>query len=102
MTLDKVVIDVGKREFSSGLTFVACFRVRRLKDLLFVPPFSFHWLTNMSKSNRLKERLQEDIRLESMSSRLHTCNEVMPATKIMPALVASNQAAEQPDLKKQD
>ena len=27
LTLDKVVIDVGKREFSSRLTFVACFRV---------------------------------------------------------------------------
>ena len=28
LTLDKVVIDIGKREFSSGLTFVACSRVR--------------------------------------------------------------------------
>ena len=42
LTLDKVVIDVGKREFSSGLTFVACSRVRQLKDLLFTPPFPFH------------------------------------------------------------
>ena len=31
LTLDKVVIDVGKREFSTGLTFVACSRVRRLQ-----------------------------------------------------------------------
>ena len=31
LTLDKVVIDVGK-EFSSGLTFVACSRVRRLTE----------------------------------------------------------------------
>ena len=41
LTLDKVVIDVGKKEFSSGLTFVACSRVHRLTDLLFVPPFPF-------------------------------------------------------------
>ena len=32
LTLDKVVIDVGKKEFSSGLTFVACSRVRHLAD----------------------------------------------------------------------
>ena len=28
LTLDKVVIDLGEKEFSSGLTFVACSRVR--------------------------------------------------------------------------
>ena len=38
LTLDKVVIDVGKREFSLGLTFVACSRVRKLQDLLLCPP----------------------------------------------------------------
>ena len=27
LTLDKVVVDIGKREFSTGLTFVACSRV---------------------------------------------------------------------------
>ena len=41
LTLDKVVIDVGKKEFSSGLTFVACSCVRRLADLLFDPPFLY-------------------------------------------------------------
>ena len=39
LTLDKVVIDIGKKEFSCGLTFVACSRVRRLTDMLFDPPF---------------------------------------------------------------
>uniref|UniRef100_A0A1X7V3U4 Uncharacterized protein n=1 Tax=Amphimedon queenslandica TaxID=400682 RepID=A0A1X7V3U4_AMPQE len=38
LTLDKVVIGVGK-EFSCGLTFVACSRVRKPKDILFMPPF---------------------------------------------------------------
>ena len=55
LTLDKVVIDVGKREFSTGLTFVACSRVRQLKDLLFTPPFSFHRLSAISNNKRLKE-----------------------------------------------
>ena len=35
LTLDKVVIDVGKKEFACGLTFIACSRVRTLTDLLF-------------------------------------------------------------------
>ena len=68
LTLDKVVIDVSKKEFSSGLTFVACSRVRRLSDLLFVPPFPFQRVANLSKSNRLKQRRDEDARLERMGS----------------------------------
>ena len=66
LTLDKVVIDVGKREFSSGLTFVACSRVRQLKDLLFTPPFPFQRLANLANSQRLRERQEEDVRLLSL------------------------------------
>ena len=60
LTLDKVVIDIGKKEFSAGLTFVACSRVRRLKDLLFDPPFPFQRVANLANSQR---RLLEDVRL---------------------------------------
>ena len=56
LTLDKVVIDAGKREFSTGLTFVACSRVRQLRDLLFTPPFPFQRLANLANSSRLKEK----------------------------------------------
>ena len=63
LTLDKVVIDVGKKEFSSGLTFVACSRVRHLADLLFDPPFPFQRVANLAKSRRLQERQFEDARL---------------------------------------
>ena len=35
LTLDKVVINVGKKEFYASLTFVACSRVRHLSDLAF-------------------------------------------------------------------
>ena len=66
LTLDKVVIDVGKREFSTGLTFVACSRVRQLQDLLFTPPFPFQRLANLSKSSRLEERQDDDRRLQSL------------------------------------
>ena len=70
LTLDKVVIDVGKREFSTGLTFVACSRVRRLQDLLFSPPFPFQRLSSLANSCRLKERQQEGKRLLSLQEPL--------------------------------
>ena len=63
LTLDRVVINVGKKEFSTGLTFVACSRVRHMEDLLFDPPFPFQRVANLSKSQRLQERLLEDARL---------------------------------------
>lgn len=60
LTLDKVIIDIGKKEFCAGLTYVACSRVRRLKDLLFISPFPYERLSNISKSKRLQKRLHED------------------------------------------
>jgi len=63
LTLDKVVIDIGKKEFSSGLTYVACSCVRSLEDLLFTAPFPYQRLSNLSTSNHLQQRLQEDSRL---------------------------------------
>ena len=71
MTLDKVVINVGKKEFSAGLTFVACSRVQRMTDLLFVPPFPFQRVSGLCKSQRLKERQQEDWRLLRMNDGSH-------------------------------
>ena len=66
LTLDKVVIDIGNKEFCSGLTFVACSRVRHLNDLLFVAPVSYQRFSNISNSARLRERLNEDQRLISL------------------------------------
>ena len=66
LTLDKVVIDIGKKEFSCGLSFVACSRVRKLSDILFVPPFPLQRLTSIARSRRLHERKEEDQRLLSL------------------------------------
>ncbi len=63
LTLDKVVVDVGKKEFSAGLTFVACSRVRQLQDQLFVPQFPYQRLDNLANSQHLIKRIQEDERL---------------------------------------
>ena len=67
LTLEKVVIDVGKKEFSSGLTFVACSRVRRLSDILFKHPFPYQRVATLANSQRLQERKQEDTRLKLLS-----------------------------------
>ena len=63
LTLDSVVVDIGKKDFSLGLSFVACSRVRTMANLLLHPPFSFQRLSNLSKSRRLQERKLEDVRL---------------------------------------
>ena len=68
LTLDKVVVDVGKREFSTGLTFVACSRVRQLQDLLFTSPFPYQRLASLSNSSQLKERQDKDRRLHLLVS----------------------------------
>ncbi|KAK4703267.1 hypothetical protein P7C70_g2948, partial [Phenoliferia sp. Uapishka_3] len=52
LTLDRVVIHLGKSEFQRGLAFVACSRVRNLRNLTvteYIPPAR---LLNLGKSNR--------------------------------------------------
>ena len=48
------MLDIGKKEFSCGLTFVACSRVRHVTDLLFTPPFTFQRLSSLSNSLTLQ------------------------------------------------
>ena len=74
LTLDSVVVDVGKKEFSSGLSFVACSRVRTIGNLLLHPLFSFQRLANLSKSRRLQERKLEDDRLSAMELTTISCS----------------------------
>ena len=37
MTLDKIIINLGDKEFASGLTYTAVTRVRRAADMSFSP-----------------------------------------------------------------
>lgn len=55
LTMDKVVVDIGKKEFSSGPTFVACSCVHHLTDILLDPPFYLQCLTNLSNSHQLED-----------------------------------------------
>jgi ATP-dependent exoDNAse (exonuclease V) alpha subunit len=64
LTLSKAVIDVGSKKFCTGLTFVACSRVRSITDLMFNPGFDFDRISNMANSVRFQERKTEDTRLK--------------------------------------
>ena len=65
LTLTKAVIDIGKKEYASGLSFVAVSRVCALENILF-KPFSFERLQRIKNSKRMQERKVEEIRLISM------------------------------------
>ena len=94
LTLDKVVVDVGKKEFTSGLTYVACSRVRQLQDLLLTAPFPYERLSNLSKSKRLHERLQEDQRLLTIYLSSHLYNSIYPPSSSF-SLTINDQALHQ-------
>ena len=64
-TLPKAVIDLGKSEVTSGLTFVALSRLRRLEDGLF-QPMTYDRLKNIRKSKRFEQRLNKEKRLAAL------------------------------------
>jgi len=59
LTLEKVVIDLGHSDFSSGLSFVAISRVKTLGGLAFHTPFDLPWLQKPKETEMMK-MLQED------------------------------------------
>ncbi len=63
LTLDRAVLNIGKKEFCTGLTFVACSRVRRLADLLSEPSFDYDHVRSLGNAQRVQERRVEDVRL---------------------------------------
>ena len=67
LTLDKVVVDLGKKETSCGISFVAVSRIRNIKDILFHPPFDFERLRKISQSKNLKDRIAEERRLNTIA-----------------------------------
>ena len=54
MTLDRAVIDVGVKEFSPGLSFVAISRVRSLQGLAFRQWFPIERLARPNRSDNMR------------------------------------------------
>ncbi|KAI3913055.1 hypothetical protein MKW92_038757, partial [Papaver armeniacum] len=67
LTLDQVVVDIGPRE-SLGLTFVALARTRKLRDLVFIPMFTFERIARISTCHGLPLRRKEEERLRELSN----------------------------------
>ena len=66
MTLDSAVIDIGDREFSLGLSYVAFSRVRNLANLALVKSYDFPRFTSIGQSRDLAFRLAEEARLQTI------------------------------------
>lgn len=66
-TVDKVVIDIGKRELAAGCTFVALSRVKHIDDIL-IQPMSYQRLQAISNGKHFQARLEEEKRLLQMAA----------------------------------
>ena len=55
-------MNLGKREFATGLTYVAPTRVRRIENLYFDPMPTFPRLKSMAKTKVFAERRKQDER----------------------------------------
>jgi ATP-dependent DNA helicase PIF1 len=60
MTLSRAQIDLGPRDFSAGLSFVALSRVKRLDGILFLKSFSADRLESVGGSEGTKRQVKED------------------------------------------
>ena len=66
LTLDKVVVDIGKKENMDGLTYVALSRVKRLNDMI-IEPFPFERISKLRENKSFKYRVREEQRLDELA-----------------------------------
>ena len=67
-TLEKAVIDIGNKECTTGLTFVALSRLKELKHAI-IQPMSYQCLYSISRNKQLMVRIKEEQTLEELSDR---------------------------------
>ena len=66
MTLERAWSNIGKKESTLGLTYVGISRVRNRSSLV-IEPMTFERLANIKKSETLKFRLREELRLKQLN-----------------------------------
>ena len=57
--MDKTIVNIGPKEFASGITYVACSRVRRLADLVFDPYPNYLRFCQIFATKSFQNRLYE-------------------------------------------
>ena len=65
MSLDKVIINPGPREFVIGLLYTAITRCKTSRNMAFDPYPSYIRFRDMFKSKSFKERVKENERIQS-------------------------------------
>lgn len=68
ITLYKVIVNIGDREFQLGLTYVALSRVKSLEGLLIKSSFNFDRLLKINNSQAMIGRRDELQRLWNMAN----------------------------------
>ena len=68
-TLEKVILDIGDKEFQTGLTFVGATRVKTFQGLAFKPFPNYDRFEQIRNSPTLKKRIKEEERLEELHQR---------------------------------
>lgn len=66
MTMDRVTVDLGKKEFATGMTFVALSRAKRFDGLRIVP-FDWNRYKNIQNGKHVDARRQEFRHLRSLA-----------------------------------
>ena len=66
-TLNKVILNIGEKEYASGLAYTAISRATKLENVAFNPFPNLIRIRQVFKSVRFKKRLQEEERLRNMS-----------------------------------
>ena len=65
-TLDKIVLDIGDKEFASGFTYTAISRAKKLEHVAFETFPSYLIIRNIFHSVRFKNRVKEEERLKKL------------------------------------
>ena len=64
--MNKAVVDLGKSEFTAGLTFVCLSRAKRFVDLL-IEPMPLERLSKIGDTPIFQVRLREEVRLNNLA-----------------------------------
>ena len=68
-TLEKVILNIGDREFQTGLTFVGASRVKSFEGLAFKPFPNYERFKQISNSTTLNKRISEEERLQVLHNK---------------------------------
>ena len=67
-TMDKIILNLGNREFATGLTYTALSRAKELENIAFEPFPLLERIANLSKSKMFQNRLNEENRLKTIEA----------------------------------